>query len=392
MVQFVSPTTRIVTNAGASTSYGLELEGRAKVTDELTLTAGYGYTHAKFDQFVDPILGVNYSGQDIPFAPRHSLSAGVDWRHAMEGGFTLFAGASYAYKSSYLFTPSSTYRQAPVSLVDARIGVERGPFSVSIYGKNLLDERYLNGFFETRGVAYGSAAPGPHVRRHGKGDVVMVAVEDVQGSSGAEPRRQIGVIVVVGALFITQGIPTGLIFEGAAALLRAEGASLSVTGSLPLLMLPWVFKFLWAPAVDNHWSTRIGRRKTWILPLQTALAISIATLAFLGSPAANVMPFFICLGLASLFGATQDIATDGLAAERLRGSALACANGFQIGGFVVGMMIGGPLTLFVSSRYGTPAAFALAAACVALALVRSCCGASRPFVPATGHGQVSTAS
>lgn len=80
----------------------------------------------------------------------------------------------------------------------------------------------------------------------------MVAVEDVQGSSGAEPRRQIGVIVVVGALFITQGIPTGLIFEGAAALLRAEGASLSVTGSLPLLMLPWVFKFLWAPAVDNH--------------------------------------------------------------------------------------------------------------------------------------------
>ncbi len=160
VVQFVSPTTRIVTNAGASTSYGLELEGRAKVTDELTLTAGYGYTHAKFDQFVDPILGVNYSGQDIPFAPRHSLSAGVDWRHAMEGGFTLFAGASYAYKSSYLFTPSSTYRQAPVSLVDARIGVERGPFSVSIYGKNLLDERYLNGFFETRGVAYGSAAPG----------------------------------------------------------------------------------------------------------------------------------------------------------------------------------------------------------------------------------------
>ncbi len=160
VVQFISPRTRIITNAGASTSYGLELEARAKVTDELTLTAGYGYTHAKFDSFVDPILGVDYSGRDIPFAPRHSVSAGLDWRRAVGGGVTVFAGANYSYKSTYAFTPSSTYRQAAVNLVDARIGIERGPFSISIYGKNLLDERYLSGFFDSRGTAYGSAAPG----------------------------------------------------------------------------------------------------------------------------------------------------------------------------------------------------------------------------------------
>lgn len=160
VVQFTSPTTRIVTNAGASTSYGLELEARARLTHELSLTSGYGYTHAKFDNFIDPILRVDYSGQDIPFAPRHSISVGVDWRHAVGNDVILFAGANYSYKSSYLFTPSSTYRQDAVNLVDARIGLERGPYSLSLYARNLLDERYLNGFFDSRGTVYGSAALG----------------------------------------------------------------------------------------------------------------------------------------------------------------------------------------------------------------------------------------
>jgi len=78
----------------------------------------------------------------------------------MGDGFTVFVGANYSYKSSYAFTPSSTYRQSAVNLVDTGIGVERGSFSISIYGKNLLDKRYLSGFFESSGVAYGSAAPG----------------------------------------------------------------------------------------------------------------------------------------------------------------------------------------------------------------------------------------
>lgn len=190
-----------------------------------------------------------------------------------------------------------------------------------------------------------------------------------EGALPSRTSRQRGLIVIVAALFITQGIPIGLIFESASALLRADEAPLSVTAALPLLLLPWVFKFLWAPAIDNNWVGRIGRRRTWILPLQTALAASIAALAFVGSPAQNIGCFFLCLGFASLFSATQDIATDGLAAERLTGAALAWANGFQIGGFAIGMLIGGPLALFLSSRYGTPSAFAVAAIVVILALI-----------------------
>ena len=41
-------------------------------------------------------------------------------------------------------------------------------------------------------------------------------------------------------------------------------------GLTSLLALPWALKFLWAPAVDRCSIPRLGRRKSWIVPLQLA--------------------------------------------------------------------------------------------------------------------------
>jgi len=110
-------------------------------------------------------------------------------------------------------------------------------------------------------------------------------------------------------------------------------------GALPMLMLergvgtmeqaifsavtlPFAIKLLWAPLVDSVYSTFIGRRKTWIVPVQAAIGTLMIMAggrvdALLG-PVGGTTPVDV-KALTALFlafyvlAATQDIAVDGLA-------------------------------------------------------------------------------
>ena len=47
----------VVDNAGASTIYGAEFEGNARLTDHFSANLSLGYLHAQFDKFVTNITG-----------------------------------------------------------------------------------------------------------------------------------------------------------------------------------------------------------------------------------------------------------------------------------------------------------------------------------------------
>ncbi|MBH9400132.1 MFS transporter, partial [Pseudomonas aeruginosa] len=66
-------------------------------------------------------------------------------------------------------------------------------------------------------------------------------------------------VITLALLYLSQGIPIGLAMDALPTLLRQDGAPLQALAFLPLVGLPWVVKFLWAPWVDNHWSRRRGR-------------------------------------------------------------------------------------------------------------------------------------
>jgi PAT family beta-lactamase induction signal transducer AmpG len=72
---------------------------------------------------------------------------------------------------------------------------------------------------------------------------------------------------------------------------------------------------------------------------------------------------------ANFVSATQDIATDGLAVEMLRAPELGWANGLQIGGFSLGMIVGGALTVVAYEHGGWQTSFLVLAAAMALTLV-----------------------
>ncbi len=175
--------------------------------------------------------------------------------------------------------------------------------------------------------------------------------------------------VMIGALYFSQGIPLGVAMEALPTLLRRDGAPLHALAWLPLVGLPWVLKFLWAPQVDNRWRAALGRRRSWILPMQAVVLACLAVVAMTGIAAASAPWVVGLMALASLASATQDIATDGLTAERFDGQALARANAVQVGGTMVGFFAGGPGCLVLAGWLGQGVALTLLAAVVAFSLL-----------------------
>lgn len=168
---FISDFQRVTANASSATSKGLELTFRTDVTDELTLGATYGYLDAKYDDFVysffssttGTIQTVDYSGNDIPLAPKHTASLVLDWQRPLNNGLTLVANGIYTYRSSYTFDPVGTYSQSPTHILDATIGVRDDNWEAYLWATNLLDEKYLSNYFLFGNEDFGIAAPGREV-------------------------------------------------------------------------------------------------------------------------------------------------------------------------------------------------------------------------------------
>ena len=71
---------------------------------------------------------------------------------------------------------------------------------------------------------------------------------------------------------LLQGIPVGLAFGSIPFLLRAK-LSYSQIGIFTLCTYPYSLKLLWSPVVDSIFSPKLGRRKSWIVPIQTIVGL-----------------------------------------------------------------------------------------------------------------------
>jgi PAT family beta-lactamase induction signal transducer AmpG len=183
-------------------------------------------------------------------------------------------------------------------------------------------------------------------------------------------RPAAGKLGLLGALYFSQGLPFGFFTQALPVLLRKQGYSLGQIGLTALLAMPWAFKFVWAPLVDRFGSASFGRRKSWIIPMQLLSAALLVTLALTAGARGGGLGLLLgATFLTNLLAATQDIATDGLAVDILSRRERGTANGVQVGGYRVGMIVGGGVLLIVFERAGAAAAFASMAALVLLASV-----------------------
>ncbi len=117
--------------------------------------------------------------------------------------------------------------------------------------------------------------------------------------------------IVFACLYLSEGAPIGFLWLALPTRLRAAGVSIEdITALTAALVLPWTFKFAWAPLVDvfqNHrWSLR-----HWIVFSQTIMGLTLVPMLFL-DPVAEFRLMMICLLAHAFAAATQDVAIDAL--------------------------------------------------------------------------------
>ncbi len=145
---------------------------------------------------------------------------------------------------------------------------------------------------------------------------------------------------LLAGLYVSQFLALGFFYIALVAILRQEGAPLEHLGFVALLGVVWVAKVFWAPLVDRIRFGRLGHYRGWLILTQTGIVVALLVIGRFDP----IIDFPIVLGLClatAILCATQDIAADALACRLLPPEHRGVGNGLQIGGGLLGNMIGG---------------------------------------------------
>ena len=175
-------------------------------------------------------------------------------------------------------------------------------------------------------------------------------------------------LTLLSALYFVEGIPWGFQSQALPVFLRTHHESLTFIGWMSALSLPWMAKTLWAPCVDRFGSARFGRRKSWIVPCQVALALCCLGAAYAAVHHA-LLALLILVFLMNACAATMDIAVDALAVDVLKEHELGTGNITQVVGYKVGSLVSGGVLVWATARAGWGWLFIWMAALVAAVAV-----------------------
>lgn len=170
----------IVTNVGSATIRGIEVDATARVTQSLTLTAALGLQDSEFEDFITqaPVNGVlrtfDYSNNNMIYSPdvTGSLGAELDipvsfgdvrasltWRHIGSYDQQISDGStSPPPPTGVIVVPGNDPRVRADSqnLLDASLSsifdVGSGQARLTLYGRNLTDDRGPNAAFTVAGL------------------------------------------------------------------------------------------------------------------------------------------------------------------------------------------------------------------------------------------------
>jgi iron complex outermembrane receptor protein len=136
--------TLVVANAADAVIEGAEFEVRAMPTDWLTVFASGSVLNAEYQDYIDPLRGIDYSGNQIQRTPDYQYAVGADIRQPISPYFDLVGGVSYTYQDQMFWGPENRNIEPGYGLLNARIGIADpdGDWSVSLWTKNLNDELY----------------------------------------------------------------------------------------------------------------------------------------------------------------------------------------------------------------------------------------------------------
>jgi len=155
---------RMTINAGRSRSIGAEVALRASITKSIMLSTSYGYTNAKFKEYLSneknesgELVELDYSGNYIPFVPQHTLSVNgqYTWDFGENKKFrSLTANLGYTGAGEIYWTEANDVSQSFYGTVNARLSALIGSMQIDIWGQNIFDKKYASFYFESMGKSF----------------------------------------------------------------------------------------------------------------------------------------------------------------------------------------------------------------------------------------------
>ena len=134
------------TNLDPTKHQGVELEGRMRVTNTVTLSATYQHVEAKFTE------GKN-AGKELALVPRNTLSTRFNWK---SGNQSADAGIRWVDSQRYGsdFSNTCTARMPSYTTLDGRYAVRVNAWEFALTGTNLANRNYYSQAFSCQGGIY----------------------------------------------------------------------------------------------------------------------------------------------------------------------------------------------------------------------------------------------
>jgi len=147
----------LVNNAEKVRVQGLEADLTARLTEGFTLDLSATYAEATYERYTqgscytghapdDPLTGAcDLSGQTLPFAPKLTATAGLQWKHSFGIGdlFSRLDGSWVGEQNVTSELDPNHGKQDAYGLLNFRLGWSRETWEISAWVRNLTDETYI---------------------------------------------------------------------------------------------------------------------------------------------------------------------------------------------------------------------------------------------------------
>jgi len=145
---------RMITNAEKVESYGTELNIKANIAKNLSVTGTYGYTHASFLKY--EANNVDYKNKIIPFAPNNTFSIGAEYGLPIKTEWLhkIIISSQYIGVGNIYWNEENTQNQSFYGLLNGEISFLIRSINVNLWIKNALDEKYNTFYFESLGNSF----------------------------------------------------------------------------------------------------------------------------------------------------------------------------------------------------------------------------------------------
>lgn len=182
-------------------------------------------------------------------------------------------------------------------------------------------------------------------------------------------RPQLFLVLILGLL---SGLPLALTMSTATTMLKDSGVDIATIGLFALTGLPYAFKFLWAPLVDNlqipFLYKKLGRRRSWLVIMQVILGAIVFAISLL-NPNQHLEIIALLTFLIAVSSATLDIVVDAFRIEKLSPEEQGAGASMYIAGYRIGMLISTAGALYVAHFIDWSAAYVMLASVYVLGIL-----------------------